>query len=101
MRIDWGEDNRLRPHHPEIGRAQWHRQNHLRLTGAPIGTSQLAAIDNMRIERVSDNIAISLCPPRIPVTKSNGAVIAAARDTYRTALLLSAVQMIGKCVIGA
>jgi hypothetical protein len=71
------------------------------LSGAPIEARQLAAVDDVRVERIGDNVAVFLGRDRMPVAKSDPAIIAAAGDADRAAFLLAAVQPIRKCVIGA
>src|SRR5205809_2797826 len=91
MRIDRRKDHGLGAQHSKIGRTQWHWKNPLRLTSASIVARQLSAIDHIGIERIGDDITIFLGRDRVPITKGDGAIIAAAGDSDRTALLLTAV----------
>src|SRR5207248_8904479 len=91
MRIDRRKDHRLGADHSKIGRTQWHWKNLLCLTGASIVTRQLAAIDHLGIERIGDNVAIFLGRDRVPIAEGDRAIIAAAGDSDRTALLLATV----------
>src|SRR6185295_18937116 len=83
--IDRREQNRLCAHDPKIGVAKRLRHDVLSLRGAPVVTRQLAAIDDVRIERVGDYVTIFLGCDRMPFTKSYFAVVAATGDTRRTA----------------
>src|SRR5207253_10767640 len=57
VRIDRRKDHRLGADHSKIRRTQGHRKNFLGLAGASIVAGQLAAIDNIGIEWVGDDIA--------------------------------------------
>src|SRR5206468_12196055 len=78
-----------------------HRKYVLRLTGATIEPRQLAANDDVWIERIGDNVTIFLRRNRTPVAKRDLALIAAGFDSDGTAFLLSAVKPIWKRVVRA
>ena len=101
VRINRREDHRLGPHHAKIRRAKRFRQNVLGLAGAAIVTRQLAAVDDVRIERIGRDVAVFFRGDRMPVAESDLAVVAAARDADRAAFLLAAAQSIRKRVVGA
>src|SRR5215472_12714462 len=60
VRINWRKDNRLRAQHTEFLRAKWLGQDVLRLAGAPVIARQLATVDDVRIERIGDNVPVFL-----------------------------------------
>ena len=99
VRIGRGKDNRLGAQHSKIRRLQRHRQNTLCLPGATVVARQFAAIDDVGIKRISHDVAILLGSNRVPIAKSDCAVIAAASDSDGAALLLAAIQSIGKRVV--
>ena len=101
MRIDRRKDNWLGAHHPEILRLHRHRQDCLGLTGSPIESGQFAADDDVRIERIGDNITVFLRRDWVPVAKCDFAVVAATCDSNRTALLLATIKTIRKRVVRA
>jgi hypothetical protein len=73
----------------------------LRLTGATIEPRQFAADDDVRIERIGNDVTIFLRRDRSPVAERNLAVVTAAFDSDRTAFLLTAVKPIRKRVVRA
>src|SRR5207245_3857486 len=91
VRIDRRKDHRLRADHSKIRRRQGHWKNPLGLAGASIVARQLAAIDNIEIERVGEDIAIFLGRHRVPIAKGDRAIIATTGDSDRAALLLATV----------
>ena len=101
MRIEWRKNNRLGAQHPEIVRLHWHRQNRLRLTGAPIESRQFATVNCVRIERIGHHVAVFLGRDRSPVAKRDLAFVATAADSNRAAFLLPAVKTIRKCIVRA
>ena len=82
------------------GRAQRHRHDVLRLAGAAVVARELAAIDDVGIERIGHHVAVLFRRHRMPVAKGDLAVVAAAGDAHRAALLLAAAQPIGEGVVG-
>src|SRR5436190_2980653 len=101
MRIERRKDNRLGPQHPEIFRLHRNRKYILRLTGAAIESRQLAADDNVWIERIGNDVTIFLSRDRLPIAEGDLAFIAAAFDSDRPAFLLSAVKPVRKRVVSA
>src|SRR5438105_8172337 len=101
VRIERRKDNRLGPQHPEVFCLHRHWKYILRLTGAAIESRQLAADDNVWIQRVGDNVTIFLGRDRLPIAECDFAFTAAAFDSHRTALLLSAVKPVRKRVVSA
>src|SRR5512133_3291933 len=101
MRIERRKNNRLASQHPEIFGLHWHGKNVLRLTGAPIEPRQLTADDDVWIEGIGNDVTIFLRRNWSPVAKRDSALVAAAFDSDRAALLLTAVKPIRKRVVGA
>src|SRR5207302_6987373 len=89
-----------RPQRSEIVRLHRDRQNALRLTGPAIEPRQLPAVNDVRIDRIGDDITIFFSRDRLPVPKGDLAFIAATFDTDRAAFLLPAVKAIRKRVVG-
>src|SRR6476646_11868890 len=101
MRVEGRKDYRLGPQHPEICCLHRHRKNILRLTGATIESCQLTADDNVRIERIGNDVTIFLGRNRLPIAERNRALIATAFDSDRTTFLLAAVMPLWKRVVCA
>src|SRR5690242_17095808 len=72
----------------------------LRLRGGLVVLASLTAVDDVGIERVGRNVAIFLCADGMPVAKGDFAVITAAGGTDGPALLLPAVDPVGKTIVG-
>src|SRR5205807_3546832 len=100
MRILRREDNRLRPQDAKILRSKRLRHDVLRLPGAAVITCQLAAVDDVRVEGIRNNIPVFLSRHRMPLADSDLAIIAPAGNARRAALLLSAAKPVGKGVVG-
>ena len=60
--------------------------------GAAIISRQLAAVDDVGIERIGHHVAVFFGSHGMPVAEGDLAVVAAAGDASRTALLLAAAQ---------
>src|SRR6185436_11045487 len=71
-------------------------RNVLHLTGAAIEARDLAAVDDIGIQRVGRDVAILFDANRVPIAYGDLAVVAAARNACGAALLLAAAQAIGK-----
>src|SRR3954451_16775264 len=59
-----------------------------------------ATVNDVRIERIGGHIGVLVCRNRMPVVRGDRAVVAAAQDAGRTALLLSSVNPIRMLIIG-
>src|SRR3954453_8038550 len=97
--MDRREDDRLGADHAKILRAKRDRQDALRLAGPSIVARNLAAINDVGIERIGDDVAIFLRGDWMPLAERDRAVVAAAGDADRATLLLPAVEPIRKGVI--
>ena len=69
------------------------------LPGAPVVARDLAAVHDVRIERIGRRVAVFLHADRMPLAKRDLAVVAAARDAHRSAVLLAAADAIRKRVV--
>ena len=65
-----------------------------------IEARHLAAVNDVGIERIGRDVAVFFDAHRLPVAEGDLAVIAAAGDADRAALLLAAVDPIGKPIVG-
>src|SRR5881628_397452 len=92
MRIERRKDNRLGPQYSKIFCLHRHRKYILFLAGAAIESRQLTANDNVRIERIGNDVTIFLGRDRLPIAERDLALIAAAFGSDRTAFLLAAVK---------
>ncbi len=101
-RIGRREDHRLRAHHPVSGvaRRSRHGRDVLHLPGVAIPARELAAVDDVRVERVRRRVAVLLHAGRVPVAEGERAVGAARRDACGSALLLAAAEPVGEGVVG-
>src|ERR1700694_5697652 len=100
MRIDGREYDWLCSQHAKIRSTKWFGQNVLSLGGVTIVTRKLAAVHDVRVERIGNHVTIFFSTHRMPFAKGYFAVVAAAGDAGGAALLLTAAQSIGKSVVG-
>ena len=98
--IDGREQERRGAQEPVLPAAHRFGSNVLHLPGAAIELLHLAAIDDVRVQRVGGDIAVLLGPDGVPIAGRDLAVVAAAGDAGRAALLLAAVHPVRKPVIG-
>ena len=70
------------------------------LAGAAVEARDLAAVDDVGIERIGRDVAVLLDADRVPVAKRDRAVVAAAGDAGRSALLLAAAHAVRERVVG-
>src|SRR5262249_37423933 len=71
----------------------------LHLPGGPVVLGNLVApgaVDDVAVERVGGDVAVLDHPDRVPVARGDRAVIAAAGDAYRAALLLACADAVGE-----
>src|ERR1700726_4521711 len=101
MRVLWRKNYRLGPQRPKILRRHRYRKYVLCLTSAAVEPRQFSADNNVRIERIGDDITIFLGRDRLPIAKRDLTRVAAAFDSDRTAFLLSAVKPVGERVVCA
>src|SRR5205807_140664 len=76
------------------------RADILRLAGAAVEARHLAAIDEVRIERVGSDIAILLDADRVKLAEGDLAMRATTAHGRRAAFLLAAIDPVGKLVVG-
>ena len=62
------------------------------LPGAAVVARDLAAEDDIRVERIGDGVAVLLDADGMPFAEGDLAVVAAARHARRAALLLAAAN---------
>src|SRR5262249_20725232 len=72
----------------------------LHLAGGAVVARHLAAVDEVRVERVGGDVAVLLGADGVPVAEGDLAVLATAADAGRAALLLAAVDPVGELVVG-
>src|SRR6185437_2740506 len=99
FRIDGREDDGLCAHDAKILRAEGARNDVLRLRGATVIARELAAIHNVRIERIRDHIAVFFGGNRVPFANGDLAIVSSAGDAGRAALLLATAEAIGKSIV--
>ena len=79
--------------------AQRDRRDVLHLSGRHVELRHLAAagaVDHLRIERIGGHVAVFDGPRRAPVARGDAAIVAAARNADRAALLLPGADAVGK-----
>ena len=99
VRIHGREHQRLGAVGAVLGVAQRNRRDVLHLASGPVKLGDFgsaAAIDDIGIERIGRDVAILDHADGMPVAKRDRAVVAAARDADRAALLLSGADLIRK-----
>ena len=99
VRIDRREHQRLGAVGAVLGVAQRNRRDVLHLAGRPMELrdfSSAAAVDKIGIERIGRDVSVLDHADRMPVAEGDGAVVAAAGNADRTALLLSRADVIGE-----
>ena len=99
VRIDRREDHRLGAHDAKIAATKWFGHDVLCLRDAAIVTRQLAAVDNVRIKWIGNNITVFFGADRMPFAESDLAIVAATGNARRAALLLATAQTIRKRII--
>ena len=72
----------------------------LRLAGALVEAHHPAAVDDVRVERVGGDVGVLVGADADPVAKRDLAAVAAAGGADGAALLLAAVDPVGKLVVG-
>src|SRR5216117_2906668 len=82
------------PHPHRLGR------HVLDLARGPVEAADLSAVNQVGVQRVWGHVAVLLDAHGMPLPDGDLAVVAAARDARRSALLLPAVDPVRKTVIG-
>ena len=101
MRINWGKHDRLRTVRAEFRIAQRDRRDILHLPGAPVIFRNFVAsgtVDYVGIERVRRHVAVFNRADRVPIAKSDFAIIAARERANRSTFLLAAAHLVGKFI---
>src|SRR5205807_6782492 len=70
------------------------------LAGLAVIARHLAAVDQIRVERIGRDVAVFLRAYRAPLAKGDLAVVAAAGNACRAAFLLAAVDPVRELVVG-
>src|SRR6185437_5491059 len=76
------------------------RTDELGLPGDAVVPGDLAAIDDVGVERIGRDVAVLLDAHRVPIAQRDLPVIAAAGDADRAAFLLRGVDVVGEFVVG-
>src|SRR3954454_16852077 len=100
MGVDWRKHNRFGPIYSIVA-TNGNRRDILNLPRAPVKAWDFVsagAVNDVVVQGVRRNITVLDHPDRMPVTKSNSAVIASRRDANRSALLLAAADFVRKRV---
>src|SRR5205085_3694743 len=71
----------------------------LRLARRLVEARELAAVDEVRVRGVGGDVAVLFRADRAPVAERDRAVVAAAGGSDRAALLLAAVDPVGKLIV--
>ncbi len=71
------------------------------LAGAFVIAGNFTAVNDIGIERIGSDIPVFLDADGMPFAEGDGAVIAAGGDAYGTTFLLTAINVVGKGIIGA
>ena len=100
VRIDGGEDHRRGAQRPEIRGADRCRRDVLNLAGLAVVSRDLAAVDDVGVQRIGHGVAVFLDADRMPLAERNHPVAAAAGDAGRAALLLAAADAVRERVVG-
>ena len=100
VRIDGGKEDRCGPQRADAAASARQRRDVLHLAGPAIGARRrTAAVNNLGAQRIGRRVPVLVDADRMPFAKRDGAVVAAARDARRTALLLTAAHPIRKRVV--
>ena len=100
VRIGVREDERRSAVVAILARANDNRRNVLVLTRRLVELRGLAAVDDVRIERIRRDVSILFHTDRMPLAERDLAVVATRRNARRPRLLLPAIHPIGKTIVG-
>src|SRR5262249_52245683 len=93
------EDHRGRAQETILAAAHGFRRYILRLTGRPIVLRDLAAVSDVRVDRVGGDIAVFFNADSTPTAPGDRAIIAPASYRRRAALLLTAVDPVRPAIV--
>src|SRR6202158_2219531 len=100
MRIDRRENQWRGAVEAILPGAQHHRRNVARLSGSAVEHRNLAAVNQVGMQRIRRDVTVFFDADGGPVAKSNFAKIAAAGGADRAAFLLGAIDPVRKLVVG-
>src|ERR1039457_5424441 len=100
MRIGCREKQRRGAIEAKQPGAQNYRRSVARLAGVAIELRTLAAVNQIGMQRIGRHVAVFFYAHRGPVAKGDFAEVAAAGGADRAAFLLSAIDPVGKLVVG-
>ena len=99
--IDRREQHWLRANDAIVAAAQRLRSDLLCFASAPVVSRDLAAVDDVGVERIGRDVAVLLDANRMPFAEGDLPVVATTRYARRPALLLSTAHAIGIRVVRA
>src|SRR5258706_8359831 len=99
VRIDGRENYRLRTVEAVFARGNDPGTDILHLAGAGVELGELTAVQYVGMQRVGRDIAVLFDANRMPVAEGDGAVVAAAGDADRAALLLRPINPVRKLIV--
>ena len=99
VRIHRGEHHWLRAVEAIFARADDPGADVLHLPGPPVELSELAAVQNIRMQRIRRDVAVLFDANGMPIPKRNRTVITAAGNADRAALLLRAIHPVGELIV--
>src|SRR5439155_21735662 len=100
LRIDRREEHGGGADETMLARANRLRGDVLHLASSPVELRDLAAVDDVGVERVGGDVAVLLDADRVPIAEGNLPVAAAATHAGGAALLLAAVDPARETVVG-
>src|SRR6185295_7224575 len=100
VRIDRREDHRRGAKEAILAASSGFGRNVLDLARAPIEARDLAAVNDVWVQRIRRDVSVFFDADRMPFAKGDLAVVASTGDSNRAALLLSAVHAIWKLIVG-
>src|SRR6202040_1562194 len=93
------EDHGCGAQRAKIGGPDWFWPHIFHLTGASIVASHFSAVDDVGIERIGGCVTVFLDADGMPFAKRDLAIVPAAGDASRAAVLLAAAQPVWKCIV--
>src|SRR6185437_8460482 len=79
--------------------AQYHRPDVLHLARGLVVARHLSAVDDSRVQRVGNGVAVLLDIHGMPIAERDLAAVAATRDAGRPAFLLPAVHAVREAIV--
>src|SRR5579871_6699199 len=100
MRIGWREQYRCSAQEAIFTALYGFRRNILHLARAFVVPRYLAAIDNVRIQRIGRYIAVFLHTYRMPFAERDLTIVPPRGNPYGSAFLLAAVDVVRESIVG-